>query len=595
MATTTWDQKSGMSSATDVDNLESYAEQAEASKDAAAASATAAATSASEAAASVASISDEADQAAASAAAAATSATSASGSATTATTKAAEAATSADDAQTAQAAAETAKTGAETAQTAAETAQAGAETAETNAASSATAAQAAQAGAEAAYDSFDDRYLGAKASAPATDNDGDPLVTGALYYNTTAGQLYIWAGSAWDDAAFNSSVVGAVSSFNTRTGAVTLNSTDVSNASGMLTTNNLSDLVDAATARTNLGLGTAATTASTDYATAAQGALADSALQSSDIGVSVQGYSAALAGTTASYTTAEETKLAGIETGADVTDTANVTAAGALMDSEVTNLAAVKAFNPADYATAAQGALADSATQPGDNISTLTNDSGFTTNTGTVTSVSATVPAGFTVSGSPVTTSGTIAVSYDTGYQGFTTAEAALVASATQPGDNVSSLTNDAGYTTNTGTVTSVAATAGTGISVTGSPITSSGTLTITNTAPDQTVSLTAGSNVTITGTYPSFTIAASSGVSTTVGDVGTYAALFATTNASRNQGATLAGSSLRYSNFYAYGSVGYNASSPSGTWQCMGSTGYNNGSTMNNTDQQSTLWLRIS
>lgn len=32
-----------------------------------------------------------------------------------------------------------------------------------------------------------------------------------------------------------------------------------------------------------------------------------------------------------------------------------------------------------DYATAAQGALADSATQPGDNISTLTNDAGFIT------------------------------------------------------------------------------------------------------------------------------------------------------------------------------------------------------------------------
>lgn len=39
-----------------------------------------------------------------------------------------------------------------------------------------------------------------------------------------------------------------------------------------------------------------------------------------------------------------------VEDGADVTDTANVTAAGALMDSEVTNLAAVKAFDPADYA-----------------------------------------------------------------------------------------------------------------------------------------------------------------------------------------------------------------------------------------------------
>jgi len=47
------------------------------------------------------------------------------------------------------------------------------------------------------------------------------------------------------------------------------------------------------------------------------------------------------------------TKVDGIEAGADVTDTANVTSAGALMDSEVTNLTAVKAFDPTDYATPA--------------------------------------------------------------------------------------------------------------------------------------------------------------------------------------------------------------------------------------------------
>jgi len=52
------------------------------------------------------------------------------------------------------------------------------------------------------------------------------------------------------------------------------------------------------------------------------------------------------------FTDADETKLDGIEASADVTDTANVTAAGALMDSEVTNLAQVKAFDSADYATA---------------------------------------------------------------------------------------------------------------------------------------------------------------------------------------------------------------------------------------------------
>jgi hypothetical protein len=53
------------------------------------------------------------------------------------------------------------------------------------------------------------------------------------------------------------------------------------------------------------------------------------------IGTDVQAWSAVLDATTASFLTADETKLDGIETAADVTDTANVTSAGALMDSEV--------------------------------------------------------------------------------------------------------------------------------------------------------------------------------------------------------------------------------------------------------------------
>ena len=63
------------------------------------------------------------------------------------------------------------------------------------------------------------------------------------------------------------------------------------------------------------------------------------------------------------FTDADHTKLDGIEASADVTDTANVTAAGALMDSEVTNLDQVKAFDSSNYATAAQGTTADSALQ----------------------------------------------------------------------------------------------------------------------------------------------------------------------------------------------------------------------------------------
>jgi hypothetical protein len=65
-----------------------------------------------------------------------------------------------------------------------------ASTSATNAASSATAAAD-------SYDSFDDRYLGAKTSDPTVDNDGNALLTGALYWNSATGVFKVWSGSAW--------------------------------------------------------------------------------------------------------------------------------------------------------------------------------------------------------------------------------------------------------------------------------------------------------------------------------------------------------------------------------------------------------------
>jgi hypothetical protein len=64
-------------------------------------------------------------------------------------------------------------------------------------AGSATAAAASAAAAAASYDSFDDRYLGAKSSAPTLDNDGNALVTGALYWNSVSATMFAWTGSAW--------------------------------------------------------------------------------------------------------------------------------------------------------------------------------------------------------------------------------------------------------------------------------------------------------------------------------------------------------------------------------------------------------------
>lgn len=184
-------------------------------------------------------IADEAlgykNDAAASAASASSSATAAAGSEATATVAAEDAQTARNAAQTAKTAAEAAKTAAEAAQTAAELAETNAETAETNAETAETNAEAAQAAAEAAlaaaqavYDNFDDRYLGAKSSNPTVDNDGNALLTGALYFNTVAPEMRVYNGSAWQ----NFTAASAVSSFNTRTGAVTLTSTDVNTALG---------------------------------------------------------------------------------------------------------------------------------------------------------------------------------------------------------------------------------------------------------------------------------------------------------------------------------------------------------------------------
>ena len=72
-----------------------------------------------------------------------------------------------------------------------------AQSAQTGAQSAQTAAETARDQTLAAYDSFDDRYLGTKASDPALDNDGNALVAGALYFNSTSGVMKLYTGSAW--------------------------------------------------------------------------------------------------------------------------------------------------------------------------------------------------------------------------------------------------------------------------------------------------------------------------------------------------------------------------------------------------------------
>lgn len=75
-------------------------------------------------------------------------------------------------------------------------------TSASNAATSETNAAASAASAASALDSFDDRYLGSKTSDPTVDNDGNPLVTGALYYRSTAPiGMKVYDGAQWIEAS----------------------------------------------------------------------------------------------------------------------------------------------------------------------------------------------------------------------------------------------------------------------------------------------------------------------------------------------------------------------------------------------------------
>ncbi|WP_291810295.1 tail fiber domain-containing protein, partial [Limnobacter sp.] len=277
-------------------NAAASATAAASSATASASSASAAATSETNASTSASTASTQATNAASSATAAASSATNASSSATAAQTAQTAAETAKTGAETAETNAETAKTAAQAAQTAAETAETNAETAETNAAASATAAatsatnagtsatnaatsatsaassatsaSSAQTAAESArdsalasLDSFDDRYLGSKTTDPTVDNDGDALVSGALYFNSTDDVVKVYTGSAWV-VAYSDGTTLVSKSGDTMTGALNIN------ADLTVDTNTLH--VDSANNKVGFGTTTPATSIHTKSTTANQ-------------------------------------------------------------------------------------------------------------------------------------------------------------------------------------------------------------------------------------------------------------------------------------------------------------------------------------
>ena len=137
--------------------------------------------------------------------------------------------TSATNAAASASAAATSASNASSSASSASTSASNASTSASSAASAQSAAEAARDQTLASFDSFDDRYLGAKTSAPSVDNDGNALVAGALYFNSTTGVMNVYTGSVWV-AAY------------------------VSGTDFLAKASNLSDLTNTGTARTNLGV-----------------------------------------------------------------------------------------------------------------------------------------------------------------------------------------------------------------------------------------------------------------------------------------------------------------------------------------------------
>ena len=215
---------SATSAGTSATTATTKAGEAATSATAAASSATSASTSATTATTKASEASSSATAAASSATAAASSATSATSSASSATSSASTATTKASEASTSASTATTKASEAATSATAAATSATSAATSATASATSATAAASSATSAASSLSTFQGQYHGAASSDPSSGLDA-----GDLYFNTSTNQLKVYNGSAWQVAAVS--------------------------ASGLLTAaNNLSDVANAGTSRTNLGL-----------------------------------------------------------------------------------------------------------------------------------------------------------------------------------------------------------------------------------------------------------------------------------------------------------------------------------------------------
>jgi hypothetical protein len=251
-------------------------------------------------------------------------------------------------------AATTSATNAANSATAAATSETNAATSETNASTSETNAATSATNAANSFDSFDDRFLGTKASDPTLDNDGNALVEGAMYYNSTDNDIRFYNGSTWDAPATDAET-SATNSANSATASATsaTNSANSATASATSATNAATSETNAETAETNAETAetNAASSASAASTSASNASTSESNAASSASTASTQASNAATSATNAATS---ETNAASSATSASASASTATTKASEASTSA--SNASTSASNAASSATAASNA-----------------------------------------------------------------------------------------------------------------------------------------------------------------------------------------------------------------------------------------------
>jgi hypothetical protein len=251
-------------------------------------------------------------------------------------------------------AATTSATNAANSATAAATSETNAATSETNASTSETNAATSATNAANSFDSFDDRFLGTKASDPTLDNDGNALVEGAMYYNSTDNDIRFYNGSTWDAPATDAET-SATNSANSATASATsaTNSANSATASATSATNAATSETNAETAETNAE--TAETNAASS-ASAASTSASNASTSESNVSTSASNASTSASNAATSATNAATSETNAASSATSASGSASTATTKASEASTSASNASTSASNAASSATAASNA-----------------------------------------------------------------------------------------------------------------------------------------------------------------------------------------------------------------------------------------------